>query len=319
MINVALIGYGHLGRWHVDKALSFENVNVVAVVDPAPDTSSKLKERNIDVPHVSNIDEIIDQIDAGIVVTPTSFHYDLVMKLLDKNKHVFCEKPMTSTFEQALNVKSALEKSNVIFQVGHSERFHGIWPKVLEHREYLSGESLLRFERQAAFKGRATDVDVVQDLMIHDIDLMLYLTGEKPISLKALGHKVRTNHYDFVQAEFFFKSGKKVQIISGRNYTHEVRSFETFNKNGVMRVDLLNCEFLLAPGNTTTDHVLSESYDKRDHLYIEQAEFYSAIATNSPITVGIEAGVDAIYLISKVLESLDKDYSNSEVLLGDYE
>ena len=312
MIKVVIIGYGHLGRWHLDKALSFANVEVIGVVDPSEITSVLLKDRNIDVDVYSSLDEVIDKIDAAFVVTPTSLHFDIIIKLLENNKHVFCEKPMTSTFEQAVKVKELLTSKSVVFQVGHSERFHNVWSQVRDLKQYFTKTSHISIERQAMFKGRATDVDVVQDLMIHDLDLVLFLLEEKPSKVSAIGYKIRTENWDYVKATLSFPSGKSAQIVSGRNYTKEVRTFEVMGPIGCISVDLFRNNISLAPSDSTNDHVVESQYEKRDHLLEEHKHFYNSIENGQPAIVDINAGCAAVLLVSKVLESLEK---SSEVVL----
>jgi predicted dehydrogenase len=315
-VKVALVGYGHLGRWHLDKAMAFDYVEVVGVVDPAPDTQDKLKERGHDVLVYKDLDSIIDKIDAAIVVAPTSLHFSLVEKLLLSDKHVFCEKPMTSTYEQALILKEIQSERKKVFQVGHSERFHESWELLKKNKDnYLGQDSFLSIERQAAFKGRALDVDVVQDLMIHDLDLTRYLYNEDPISIKAYGYKIRTKHWDYVRADLSYASGRTAQIISGRNYTHEVRSLDLMSKQGAVHVDLMSCDLSFAPFDSRDEHVLKCEYEKRDHLYEEQKCFFDSILNEREVVVNIDDGMAAVHLVSKVLESLE---SNTVVKVGEF-
>lgn len=313
MLKVVIVGYGHLGRWHLEKALTFKGVEVLGVVDPFEGTKKLLLERGHNLTVFKHIDEIIEKIDAAIVVTPTSLHFDIIKCLIENNKHVFCEKPMTSTYEEAMDIKNRLQNRNLVFQVGHSERFHNIWPRVLEEKKYFTKDCFIQIERQAAFKGRATDVDVVQDLMIHDLDLANFILKESPVSISTIGHKIRTSHWDHVVATLKYSSGKTVQITSGRNYVEEVRCFKLMGSHGALKVDLLNLNLDLAKHDSSdNEHVLSESYQKRDHLLEEQKRFFSSILEGREVAVDIDAGVLAVKLVSKVLESLE---TKSEVKL----
>lgn len=303
--KVAIIGYGHLGRWHLDKSLSLDDVEVVGVVDPAPDTAQKISERGHDVAVYQDLADVIDRIDAGIIVAPTSYHFALAKKLIENDKHVFCEKPMTSTYEEACKIQDLLKGRQCIFQVGHSERFHQVWNELDGYRSYFSGPLHLFLERQAAFKGRALDVDVVQDLMIHDLDLAFFVLREMPISIRAEGHKIRTKHWDYAKAELKYASGKSVQIISGRNHTQEVRSLNVIGPQGGMTIDLLNQQFLIASAESSTNYVQASSYAKRDHLLEEQVCFFHSIREGAEVVVNIDDGMRAVFLVSKVLESLD--------------
>jgi predicted dehydrogenase len=305
-VRVAVIGFGHLGKWHTEKAFNHDLSELVAIVESYEPNQKVAQEKYPDVKIVSSIEEIISEIDAAIVVTPTSTHFELTKYLLENDKHVFCEKPLCSTPEQAQNLQ-AIKKENLILQVGHSERCHEIWTTKEVELSRVKSPWILKINRFAPFKGRATDVDVVQDLMIHDIDLMLYTMKKKPVSVSATGFKIRTQNYDHVVAEFEFEDGSKTIITSGRNATHEVREFELVHQGGVLRVDLFANKFQIATDTKFEDDsfVKEEDYQRRDHLLIEQDYFYKSILNNDPIFVDIAAGAIAVDYISKVLSAVE--------------
>jgi len=310
MLKVVVFGYGHLGRWHVDKVIALGKdklSKLVAVVDPCLTTQNKLKEKGLDIPVFHSFEDCKVIYDVAIVVTPTSFHFDLCKKLIRNKKHVFCEKPMTSTYEQSLELQQLIEENKVKFQVGHSERFHQIWSTVKEKTEYFKDAPILRLERQAPFKGRATDVDVVQDLMIHDIDLMMYILDDKPFSVEAFGKKQRTDKWDFVRALFRFKSGAIATICVGRNHTQEIRNFEVTNEAGCIQVDLFKKELKEAKSSAMSDDtfVISSEYPASDHLLEEQRLFYKSIKENKKTVVNERDGLNAVYIVEQVLNSLE--------------
>lgn len=316
MLKVVVFGCGHLGRWHVDKVIALNKeglCELVAVVDPCLTTPDKLKEKKLDIPVFLSFEDCNIDYDTALVVTPTSFHFDLCKKLIQKKKHVFCEKPMTSTYEQSLELQHLIVENGVKFQVGHSERFHQIWPEVKGKTEYFKGAPILRLERQAPFKGRATDVDVVQDLMIHDIDLMMYILGDNPVSVEAFGKKQRTDKWDFVRALFRFNTGAIATISVGRNHTQEIRNFEVTNDAGCIQVDLFKKVLNEAKSSAMTDDtfVISKEYPGRDHLLEEQRLFYKAIKENTKTVVDEQDGVNAVYIVEQVLNSLDTGKSIS--------
>ncbi|EQC48961.1 oxidoreductase, NAD-binding domain protein [Bacteriovorax sp. BSW11_IV] len=304
-VKVAVIGYGHLGKWHADKAFSLEQSELVAIVEKMETNQLVAKEKFPQVNVVSDYNEIINDFDAAIIVTPTSFHFDLVIDLLKKGKHVFCEKPMTSTYEQSLEVAKLLEGKDLVFQVGHSERCHQVWDFKKDFLEFFSGPSSVRINRYAPFKGRATDVDVIQDLMIHDIDLMLYLFGETPQSVTSSGYKIRTDKWDHVTSRFKFSDGKVIDITVGRNAVKEVREVEITSNSGALCFDLFANKLIIAKGSETVDFVKEVPYDRRDHLLLEQQYFYESIISGKPIFVDIHAGVNAMNVIEKVNKSLE--------------
>ena len=304
-INVALIGYGHLGKWHAQKASALETSNLVAIVELNKDNQEAAKVAFPDVKVVNSLDEVIDDIDAALVVTPTSFHAKIVCELLGKNKHVFCEKPLCSSTAELPLIKENL-KSNLKLQVGHSERMHKAWDLITKDLDIIKSNKIIKIDRFAAFKGRATDVDVVQDLMIHDIDLMLFLFKSTPTKVEAIGFKSRTDKWDNVTAIWQFENGDRAIITSGRNNTREVRSLEISSDNGTIYVDMHHNEIektILEP--IDKEYVEKLSYDKRDHLYVEQEAFYNSILNNQATIVDYNDGEKTVKLIEKVLESLE--------------
>lgn len=305
-VRVATLGYGHLGRWHAQKAAQLENCELVAIVESFGPNKEKAKEAHPETKIVDDVSEVIEDIDAVVIVTPTSTHYELAKDLLKSGKHVFCEKPLTATLDQALSLKEEIKPGQVL-QVGHSERCHKVWELLSPDFASLKGAATLKIERVAAFKGRATDVDVVQDLMIHDLDLALFLLKKKPVSVKAYGHKIRTGKWDQVNAVIDFEDGSVAMIASGRNHVHEVRSLELTHDNGCVYVDLFRNTYAKASDTQfAQDKYVEEfEYEKRDHLLVEQESFYNSILNQSEPMVGYEDGVNAIRLVQAVIDSLD--------------
>lgn len=313
-IKVAVIGYGHLGKWHAQKAEAFPDLSELKYIVekfPAGIEAAKLAHPNAIV--VDDISKAIHDIDAAFVVTPTSFHFELVEYLLKNNKHVFCEKPLTETTAQSLKLKELLSTKKCVLQVGHSERFHQAWERKAHYQQFFQSPAHITLKRVAPFKGRATDVDVVQDLMIHDLDLLVYLFGEIPTSVESVGFKMRTNRYDYVSSNFKFKSGHRATITVGRNQTKEVRELEISNIAGTLLVDLMRNEIQEALGLEPGPVFVSlDKYEKRDHLMLEHQHFYESIIHQKKPIVSLEDGLLAVRLIDKVIESVE---SGREVLI----
>ncbi|MBP9674182.1 MAG: Gfo/Idh/MocA family oxidoreductase [Bacteriovoracaceae bacterium] len=304
-LNVAVMGYGFLGKWHCEK-VEQAGAHLYAIIDPFTENLKKAQEKYPDVLCVTSWQEVVEGADVFLIVTPTSTHFDLVQTLLSKDKHIFCEKPLCSNYEQALKLKKIVESTSALLQVGHSERFHAVWDILLTkpnlHSFLQEKSSTLILTREAPFKGRALDVDVVQDLMIHDLDLVLYLTGEMPQSVLAFGYKIRTNFYDYVCATLQFKSGRCVILKVGRNQTEEVRELETTSRLGSLKVDLMNLSYSYLQAHA--EQVVTQTYPKRDHLLLEQQSFYHSIHHKQKPLVTFEDGVRAVKLVDAVLASL---------------
>jgi predicted dehydrogenase len=301
-IKVAIIGCGYLGKWHLEKAMTLAYSEVVAAVDPSQKNRENISAKYPNLKTVASIDEIMDEIEAGIVVTPTSHHFGVVKKLLENNKHVFCEKPLTSAHDEALRVKELLADKKLVVQVGHSERCHQVWEQREIYEQFLNGSGHARIKRYAPFKGRATDVDVVQDLMIHDLDLLSMLWNEVPVKITATGMKIMTNYWDHVHAELKYPSGRRAAVTVGRAHVEEKRIVELVNSNGVCSIDLMNQKVSRSVKGAEVEHF---SYEKRDHLLIEQQFFYKSILDESQVLVDVEDGLNAVEMVEDVLKSLN--------------
>lgn len=309
-VKVAIIGYGHLGKWHADKAWALKDqCDLIAVVEKNPDAQKNAREKFPSVKVVSDVGEIISEIEAAIVVTPTSFHYEIVEYLLKEKKHVFCEKPLCSTEAQARSLEELAVKNHLVLQVGHSERCHEAWEKLIPALAEIKGPMVIKIERVAAFKGRATDVDVVQDLMIHDLDLVSYLTKKLPTRIRAKGFKIRTQYWDHVEAELDYADGSVARITSSRNHVKEKRELEIMSAQGCYAVDMFALKYSYAPSTQITDGVFVQEspYSKRDHLLIEHQYFYDSINHGKPIFVDGKAGRMGVGMVDAVLSSIDRN------------
>ncbi len=306
-VRVAVLGYGHLGKWHCQKVDAHKDVaDFVAIVEKFPAGQEAARAGHPHVKIVDDIKEIINEIDAAFVVTPTSTHFELVSYLLQNNKHVFCEKPLCSNDEEAKKLKEIASSKNVVLQVGHSERFHEAWDKLKEKFQTLTPPYSIRINRSASFKGRATDVDVVQDLAIHDLDLILYLFKQRPTKISAHGYKIRTNNWDHATIHLEMENNCQADIVIGRNSVKEMRDLEVISKHGMTTIDLFTNKIFEATNSTYPDgtFVKEEAYTKRDHLLLEHQSFYHSIQNAKPAIIGLKDGLNAVHLVDSALKSL---------------
>lgn len=307
-VKVAIIGYGHLGKWHAQKAVALSQIaELVAIVEKFPAGQEAAKTNHSQVKVVSSIQEIIHDIDAAVVVTPTSTHFELCQYLLENNKHIFCEKPVCSNDEEAMKLTKLAHGKKLVFQVGHSERCHQAWEKLASEFKSIQPPYTIRINRVAAFKGRATDVDVVQDLAIHDLDLLTYIMKFNPVSVRADGYKIRTDKWDHATMELTDANGSVAYITVGRNHVKEIRDVEIISKSGMIYIDLFSNKYAIAPSTSVSEGVFvrEESYEKRDHLLVEHEHFYQSILKGTPVFVNLEDGVKAVHLVDSVLKALE--------------
>lgn len=309
-VRVAVLGYGHLGKWHCQKVeANPELADFVAIVERFPAAREAAAAAHPKVKVVPDIGEIINDIDAAFVVTPTSTHFELVSYLLNAGKHVFCEKPVCSNDDEAKKLEEIARGKKAVIQVGHSERFHEAWEQLRSKFQSLSTPYTVRINRYAAFKGRATDVDVIQDLGIHDLDLLMYLFKEKPLEITGMGQKIRTDKWDHANIHVQMEKGCEAFIVEGRNHVKEVRELEVVSKDGTIYVDLFANKIAEACSSKYEDgtFVKEVSYAKRDHLLLEHRAFYHSIIEGDSPVVGLADGTMAVHLVDCSLKAL-KDH-----------
>ena len=314
-VKVAVIGYGHLGKWHCQKVEVHKEVaDFIAIVEKFPAGQETAKANHPNVKIVSDIKDIINDIDAAFVVTPTSTHFELVKYLLENNKHVFCEKPLCSNDSEGSALRQIAQNKNVVLQVGHSERFHEAWEKLRGKFQKLTPPYIVRINRVAPFKGRATDVDVVQDLAIHDLDLVLHLFKQKPQKITAKGLKIRTSKWDHASIQLELEDHCEALIVVGRNSVKEMRDLEVISKEGMITVDLFTNKIYEATNSQYEDgtFVKEENYTKRDHLLLEHGRFYQSVLKSEPAIIGLKDGLNAVHLVDCTLKSIE---SNSSIVV----
>jgi predicted dehydrogenase len=300
-IPVAVIGYGYLGKWHAQKVDQCQGAKLVAIVEPGAAAQAEAKRNHPQVKVVASINEVMTEVEAVIVVTPTSTHFEVVKDLISKKKHIFCEKPLCATWEEAKSiVKLAQANPDLKIQVGHSERFHPLMDILKEKVSSLSTPFSLEFIRVTSPKGRALDVHVTDDIMIHDIDLLLHVLGQKPISQFPVGFKLHSTKLDFVDVTVLLQGGSKARLKSCREEVEEMRMIHLYGQTGHFKFDLMNYEWTALENGSP----LTQKVAKRDHLLEEQKSFYQAIINNSVVCVTPQEATSNIEFLNQVHTNL---------------
>ena len=233
MINVGVIGVGSIGIHHARIFAGMEDVNLVGIVDAdsarAQEVASKYNCRAY-----NNYEEIMDTVDAVSIAVPTTMHFKAGLDFLKQNKDILVEKPVTTTLEEADMLILEAEKRDLIFQVGHLERFNSgvsLISTMVEKPKFIESQRL------SPFLGRGTDVDVTLDLMIHDIDIILSLVDSGIVDLRATGAKVLTENIDIAHAWIEFENGCIAEAVSSRIANEKKRELKVFQHNSYMNLD----------------------------------------------------------------------------------
>ena len=233
-IRVGVVGLGYLGKFHFEKYQKLHNLGVTltAVSDISDESLESIKSSNI--LKTKDFKEIIDNVDAVSIVTPTETHYKIAKFFLENGKDILLEKPMTSTVSEADELISIAEKNGNIFQIGHLERFN---PAILACQKFLGKPMFIECIRISPYIGRSIDIDVVRDLMIHDIDIILSIVNSKVKNIHAVGVPILTNKIDIANARLTFESGCIVNITASRVSFKKERKIRIFQENRYISID----------------------------------------------------------------------------------
>ena len=238
MIKIGVIGAGHLGKIHINCIKDIKNYELVGFYDSNEEKSIKISEE-LKIKHFSSMDELIDNVDVVDIVTPTIAHFECVSKALRKSKHVFVEKPLTFTLEEAKELIKLTEEANVKVQVGHVERFN---PAFIAAKPYCSQPMFIESHRLAQFNPRGTDVSVILDLMIHDIDIVLSVVKSNIKRISASGVAVVSETPDIANARIEFDNGCVANLTASRISIKSMRKTRFFQKDAYISVDFLDKE-----------------------------------------------------------------------------
>jgi predicted dehydrogenase len=232
-INTAVIGVGHMGKEHARILARMENCELVGVYDIEHDTSRRIAQQH-GVKLFETIDEAIEAAEAISIATPTTTHFEVGMKCLEKGRHILLEKPMTETTDEALQLVKVAKEKNLIFQVGHIERFNPVL-KALEER--LTHPRFIEAHRLSPYPGRSTDISVIMDLMIHDLEIILHLVKSPVKHLDAVGISVLSKSEDIANVRIRFESGCIANITTSRISPEKMRKIRVFQEDAYLSLD----------------------------------------------------------------------------------
>lgn len=234
-LKVGVIGTGHLGKLHTKMFKSIDNCELVGIFDSNHE-QVKLVSDEFDVPISESIQNILDKVDAVSIAATTSAHFEIAKICFEKNVHVFIEKPITATIKEAEEIVELAEKKKLNLQVGHIERFN---PALVSMEKYISNPMFIQTDRLAQFNPRGTDVAVVLDLMIHDIDIILSLVNSDVANVQANGVAVVSNHLDIANARLQFENGAVANVTASRISQKKMRKMRIFQRDSYVALDFV--------------------------------------------------------------------------------
>ena len=234
-INIGVVGAGHLGKYHVKHLKSIESFNIIGFHDINEKKAASISAK-YSVTHYKTINELIEGCDAISIVTPTETHFDIGYKCIQSKKHEFIEKPITKSLDDAERLIKLAKDKCVIIQVGHIERFN---PALVPLNDYTLKPKYIEIQRLAPYNVRGTDVPVVLDKMIHDLDILLFLMNSDIDSIDANGISILTDSIDIANSRIRFTNGAVANVTSSRVSQNDVRKIKIFQQDLYITIDLL--------------------------------------------------------------------------------
>jgi predicted dehydrogenase len=318
MLKIGVLGAGHLGKIHLRLLNESENYDLIGFYDPDA-INGKVVSEEFGYPYFDNLDRLIEAVDVVDIVTPTLSHFNAATKAMEAGKHIFIEKPITSTLEEAESLLALQKKMGVKGQVGHVERFNPAFAAV---RDSINNPMFIETHRLAEFNPRGTDVPVVLDLMIHDIDAILSVVKSDVKSISASGVAVISNSPDIANARIVFENGCVANLTASRISLKNMRKSRFFQKDAYISVDFLEKKVEVVkmkdapeiPGDF--DMVLQNAEGEKKQIYFENPEivannaikdeletFAEAITQNKETAVSLKDGANALKVALQVIAS----------------
>lgn len=321
MLKVGVFGVGHLGKFHLNNWKEIQNIELVGFYDPN-DATAKEVAHKYGLKRFNDIDQLIDQCEAVDIIAPTNHHFELMKKALRKSRHIFVEKPLVNTIEEAKEIVELTREASVKVQVGHVERFN---PAYIAATKYHLQPMFIEVHRLAQFNPRGTEVSVILDLMIHDIDIVLSLVKSSVKNISASGVAVITDTPDIANVRIEFNNGCVANLTSSRISMKKMRKMRLFQKDAYIGIDFLAKKTeiiklkeekdtntfafdISAPdGSKKSIAVATPEIKDNNAILMELQSFVQAIRENKPTLINEMDGLMAMEVAHQILEKMGQN------------
>lgn len=317
MLKVGVFGVGHLGKFHLNNWKEIEGVKLVGFFDPNNENAKQVT-AEYGLKRFMDEDKLMDMCDIIDVVVPTDRHFEVCMAAVRKGKHVFVEKPLTHTIDEAKQLVEMIKEANVKFQVGHVERFN---PAYLAIKDMNLNPMFIEVHRLAQFNPRGTEVSVILDLMIHDIDIILSLIKSDVKNILASGVAVMTDTPDIANVRIEFNNGCVANLTSSRISMKKMRKMRLFQKDAYLGIDFLQKKTEIiklkqpddknvfsfdieTPNGKKTIAVANPEIPQANAIKLELESFVNAINNNTATVVSEIDGLLAMEVAHQILEKM---------------
>ena len=308
-VRIALIGTGHMGLIHLQKLVAMGDVHVAGVTDIDTDRARQSSDKYCVACH-DDIADLMGRVDGVIIATPTESHFPIARAFLEQGVNVFIEKPITSTPDEAVSLVDLAREKGLTVQVGHLERFN---PAFREAVARIENPLLIETNRLSTFTGRSVDIDVVLDLMIHDIDLVLSLVPSTLREVRSQGIPFVIDKVDAASARLQFENGCVATLNASRISLRKERNITVFERDRYFFIDLLNNALTVCTRSASGAIETAEYFpERKDAVNEELLEFISSIREGSTPSVRGEDGLKALELAKRVTTYITEgnDYGN---------
>ncbi len=317
-IRVGVIGVGYLGKFHAQKYAAMEEAQLVGVADPNQPQAEQVA-GELDTAMFTDYQELLPLVDAVSIVVPTIYHHQVAKDCIAANIDLLVEKPFTTTLAEADELINAAHDKKLILQVGHLERFN---PAVLAMQPFLTHPLFIEAHRISVFKNRGTDVDVILDLMIHDIDIILSIVDSPLKTIHTVGAPVITQLTDIANARLIFENGCTANVTVSRISMDNIRRMRIFQPGQYLSVDFSKKEVMsirLKRGKHNDQplpDISKYSFPDQDTLELELRDFINNVRTRTtPAVSGVE-GRRALAIALEVVDQIRENRNQVEQLLG---
>jgi len=317
MLKVGVFGVGHLGKFHLNNWKEIAEAELVGFYDPDDDTAKQVSEK-YQLVRFLDADALIDRCDAIDVAAPTNFHFEICKKAIRSGRHVFVEKPLANTMEEARELVKLSQESNIKLQVGHVERFN---PAFLALKGMDLHPLFIEVHRLAQFNPRGTEVSVILDLMIHDIDIILSIVKSGVKNISASGVAVMTDTPDIANVRLEFDNGCVANLTSSRISMKKMRKMRLFQKDAYIGIDFLNKKTEIikqkepkdsnvftfdieTPTGKKTLAIANPAVPEVNAIKKELEEFSSAVINNTKTIVSEIDGLMAMDVAHQILKKI---------------
>lgn len=323
MLKIGIFGVGHLGKFHLNNWKEIKNAEVVGFYDP-DDNNAKEVEEKYQVRRFTDINALLDICDAADIVAPTNLHFELCQAAIKKGRHVFVEKPMADTLDQGKQIVQMVKEAGVKLQVGHVERFN---PAFLAINNMTLNPMFIEVHRLAQFNPRGTEVSVILDLMIHDIDIILKIVKSDVKHISASGVAVMTDTPDIANVRIEFNNGCVANLTSSRISMKKMRKMRLFQKDAYIGIDFLEKKTEIiklktiedkdaftfdieTPSGNKTLAIINPPATPVNAIKEELQSFVKSISQNKNTIVNEIDGLLAMEVAHSILEKINKAANN---------